>query len=224
MSWNGSIPILGIACLMVAGCASPKANGSGNGTTSQSNQASAPVRKAAEVVLPYPEGYCDDLPAETSTTDKPDDTRIVQTTVRDKDGTLILHGLTEHFWKNNAKKLVVHFRCGLKHGPKNAFFPDGEPWNEGAYINGQGHGIWREWHTNGIMSQEFTLDHGAWNGVQTGWHPTGEKRLQVQWVNGDRQGIMRVWDEEGTLRRIIEFVDGEIQPAPLALFSVIDAE
>jgi antitoxin component YwqK of YwqJK toxin-antitoxin module len=216
------MPLLGIACLIMTGCASPGATGSGKDAQSKQSQANAVIPDYD--YMPYPEGYCDNLPTETNSEITPEGMKVEQESAIEEDGTLIAHGLTRHYWENGQVKLEMYHRCGLKHSTKKAYFPDGEPWNEGAYINGKGTGIWREWHVNGFMAQEFTLVDGAWHGLQTGWHQTGKKRLQVAWVAGNRQGIMKIWDEEGTLRRLVDFVDGEVQPSPLALFSVIDTE
>lgn len=137
-----------------------------------------------------------------------------QQTVKDEDGREIAHGLTAEFYEDGQKKLEVHFDCGVKHGPRITWHPNGQIWSQGEHIHGKDHGTWTVWNEDGTKAQEFTVKDGVWDGPFNQWHANGKKKLEVEYVNGMRQGMLTAWDEDGRVITRVEHVDGKPQPTP----------
>jgi len=123
----------------------------------------------------------------------------------DEEGEWILHGKTQTFWENGAKKLEMNYVNGIPHGPKLAWFPDGRPHSSGEYVDGKEHGTWIGYYADGKKQAEWQMNHGAFDGLETRWYPTGLKSMQGKWVKGRQVGYFTFWDEDGNVVRETDY-------------------
>jgi antitoxin component YwqK of YwqJK toxin-antitoxin module len=78
----------------------------------------------------------------------------------------------------------------IRHGPFQAFHPNGQLASEGAYEDGFENGPWKDYHANGRPSAE-------------GGYRAGKKH-----------GLWRYWDEDGRPEPNEEYVDGILESVP----------
>lgn len=79
---------------------------------------------------------------------------------------------------------------------------------EGVYVNGEKHGIWKEYydHTGELMIEE-EYNHGVSHGIYRCFHPNGKIWSEGRFENGRREGYFRVYDEKGNHLRTLQFVN-----------------
>ena len=220
--------VLGVSCL--SACSTGSRNQRANivrpgqdTSTATSKAAWVSVADGSEAVVTADEAtrqptVCDDKIIERVEERWPDGTlKLLQEVVIADDGTHISHGLETRFWENGNKKYEMGYDCGVKEGPRVAWFDDGQPWSTGEFINGKEHGLWSVWYTDGQRAQEFTMVHGAWHGTQTVWYPNGREKMIADWVDGQKQGPLRMWDSEGNLVVHSDYADNAAQPTPAPL-------
>ena len=70
--------------------------------------------------------------------------------------------------------------------------PDGTPINHGLFV---------EWHNDGVKAYEATYVRGKLHGVETQWHRNGQKYVEQHYVHGQRHGPRYVWDDQGRKRK-----------------------
>lgn len=100
-------------------------------------------------------------------------------------------------------------RYGKRHGPYRK-------WHrykdiiiaEGAYLDGEKHGLWRTWYDNGRLASEGWYRKGKRHGTWREWHqfPKDEKWMprdddqlgfQAEYADGEIQGIPKRWNIQG---------------------------
>lgn len=130
----------------------------------------------------------------------------------DSDKNLVLHGHLTNYWPNGQKKSEENYLHGLRQGPRQAWYQDGQLWSYGEYVDDKSNGTWTTWFPNGRKAQEITFVNGAWDGPYAEWHENGQKKVVREFVNGVLQGTVTIWDEDGNVVNEIEYKDGEPQP------------
>lgn len=123
----------------------------------------------------------------------------------DEDGEWILHGKVQHFWENGAKKLEMFYREGLPHGSKTVWYPDGQVYHTGQYIEGREHGVWLTYFPSGAKQSELNLNLGAFDGPEIRWHENGNKAMYGVWNKGKQTGFFTFWSEDGKINREVDY-------------------
>jgi hypothetical protein len=134
----------------------------------------------------------------------------------DEDGEWILHGKVEHFWEDGSRKLEMFYREGLPHGPKTVWYPDGQVYHTGQYIDGREHGVWLTYFPSGAKQSELNLNLGAFDGAEIRWHENGNKAMYGQWVKGKQAGFFTFWSEDGKISREVDYGPPPEAAAPKA--------
>ena len=211
---------LRVACLtltvaiLMTGCKGP---GQKQKTTGADSSSDTAAQEAVTPLVAYeaPDASeCEGRPVETITEFYADGTKAkTKEVVKLDDGTTVAHGTTMFFYPEiETKKTQIEFVCGVRHGPKHAWYGDGSKWQEGAYYNGKDHGTWTVWDIEGNKVQQYTVIHGAWTGMYTEWWDNGQKKREVEFINGLKQGAEIHWDSFGNEVRRIEYIDSAPQP------------
>lgn len=123
----------------------------------------------------------------------------------DDDGEWILDGKVEDFWENGSPKLEMFYKDGLPHGPKTAWFPNGQVYHKGQFVNGREDGVWVTYFADGSKQAELHLNNGAIDGEEIRWHQNGKKAMYGRWVKGKQVGYFTFWDEEGKILRETDY-------------------
>ncbi len=123
----------------------------------------------------------------------------------DDEGEWILHGLVEHFWEAGEKKLAIYYKDGVPHGSKKAWYPNGQVYTNGAFVDGREDGVWTTFYLDGRKEAEWGMKLGAWDGPETRWHPNGQKAMHGVWVAGRQTGFFTKYDEEGKIIGEIDY-------------------
>lgn len=68
---------------------------------------------------------------------------------------------------------------------------------QGEYIEGQKHGVWRAWYSNGNVKEEITWRQGSRDGPATLFFETGEVKARGQYYGGFAQGAWAAYYPNG---------------------------
>jgi len=63
----------------------------------------------------------------------------------------------------------------------------------------RGDGVYRAWHANGTLAEEYTRVEGQIVGARREWHDNGALAKEISYVNGKKHGIVRQWNRDGKL-------------------------
>lgn len=130
----------------------------------------------------------------------------------DAEGVFTRHGELARWYENGKKKMELHYRHGVMHGPRLTWYDTGQIWARGAYTHGAADGVWTAWFPSGFRHREWHMRENVWDGPYMEYHENGEKRYEVEYVLGKKQGTAIWWSEVGTELRSIEYVDDVSQP------------
>jgi antitoxin component YwqK of YwqJK toxin-antitoxin module len=85
------------------------------------------------------------------------------------------------------------------------YYQDGAKYIEGDYKNGERHGKWTAWHSNGNVWSIGHYKKGVEVGLKTVYHENGEKYYEGK-VDGERRiGKWTFWDNEGKEIKTINY-------------------
>jgi hypothetical protein len=77
-------------------------------------------------------------------------------------------------------------------------YPNGVLKEEIHYADQKEHGPWRLWHTNGMLAEEYWMDHGIYRDcVARSWHDNGMLKSEVSWIGEKQSGRNLVLDRDG---------------------------
>ena len=121
---------------------------------------------------------------------------------------------------NSDKKSTVGFsregeitykgdlKNGQPHGLWTTYFSDGKPRWEGYKREGVNHGPFTMWYENGRKRIEGSYENGLKHGRSIAWHQNGVKWQQKSYHLGNPVGKWKTWDKKGILTS--EVSHGEI--------------
>ena len=90
------------------------------------------------------------------------------------------------------------------------FFPSGQKFVEGNYLQGEQHGTWTYWYENGQLCREVTYDHGVPNGSWEVFRPDGSLLAERTFNAGRRHGKWVEYAADGEqTRRVTNYLDGK---------------
>lgn len=94
-----------------------------------------------------------------------------------------------------------------KHGPWARWFPDGNPYLSGEFLDGREHGMVYSWFPNGQLRGVGQFEFGEKTGKWIRWDDVGRKRMEWYYRNNLRNGPYTEWDEQGEISKAGEYVD-----------------
>lgn len=68
-----------------------------------------------------------------------------------------------------------------------------------SYRSGLEHGIWEDWHLNGMCHERSFHVNNEVHGESCIWHSNGQLHYRWHWHHGKRHGLVESWDDEGHL-------------------------
>lgn len=89
-----------------------------------------------------------------------------------------------------------------------ATYANGRPSREMTYLNGEAHGIFREFHPNGQLMEESTYESGDRTGPDHEFHADGTPLATTHWANGEQHGEQLAYWPNGQVRERINYVHG----------------
>jgi antitoxin component YwqK of YwqJK toxin-antitoxin module len=114
------------------------------------------------------------------------------------------HGAQQQWYKGGQISWQGAFVDGELHGILTIWHNNGQKAKLSHWIRGKSHGTSEFWYKDGQREQEETLIDGQLNGIQRKWWPNGKMREETECVRGDNHGKYARWNEEGT-----KICDGE---------------
>ena len=75
--------------------------------------------------------------------------------------------------------------------------------------NGDKHGLYQEWYSNGQLCMECAYVDGKRNGCYQAWHSNGQLREQCNYVDDMRDRSYQEWHNNGQLSEEMSLVDEE---------------
>ncbi len=100
------------------------------------------------------------------------------------------------------------FVDGQKHGLWKEWFPDGTQYSEGTYKEGKEEGTWRWWYETGKLQSVVEYRNGEQHGEEIVYYRNGQMRKRSYYAFGKRQGLMSEWDDKGVLKNEVEYQAG----------------
>ncbi len=85
------------------------------------------------------------------------------------------------------------------------FFYNGEKDAEGALVNHERNGLWKQWYENGTLWIEESYSDGVKNGDFTVYYPNGEKNYSGSYDLGVPTGEWKFWNEEGEILKEVKY-------------------
>lgn len=100
---------------------------------------------------------------------------------------------------------------GERQGPfVNVYTPTKTLDKRGSYHNGQLHGDWSRWYSNGTLREQGTYEEGRQSGYWTSFHENGEKASVGEYgQEGHKRGAWSTWNAEGKLLEEGEYKDNK---------------
>ena len=69
--------------------------------------------------------------------------------------------------------------------------------------------LYKEWHSNGVLSKKCNYINGILEGEFTEWYKNGKLKTQASYNNAEKEGLFKEWHENGRLRTQTSYVNGE---------------
>ena len=150
-------------------------------------------------------------------------------------GEPVRDGLCTMTYDDGRTMATRFFKEGRLHGPVKAWYQDGTPWLEGAYvmdiptgkwrtwtrsgnllwsagyINGERQGAWDEWFPDGQPKSKSRFRKGKPEGGYQEWYPTGKTRLRGSYSEGRRQGQEDAWYPDGSRLYCARYAAGKLE-------------
>ena len=69
--------------------------------------------------------------------------------------------------------------------------------------------LYKEWHSNGVLSKKCNFINGLLEGEFTEWYKNGKLKTQASYTNAEKEGLYKEWYENGRLSTQTSYVNGE---------------
>lgn len=116
-----------------------------------------------------------------------------------------------YFW---FKSQELHFSQGnasgyLLNGSFTAYFHSGQLKTKGNFKSGLQHGVWEEWHENGLLKSRFHFEEGVLTGAFVCFDSTGNLQSSGSYKAGDYHGDVVINGEEKKFKNGNELAEKE---------------
>ncbi|MFO8055522.1 MAG: hypothetical protein R6U19_10225 [Bacteroidales bacterium] len=97
---------------------------------------------------------------------------------------------------------------GRKQGPWKTFYPDGSLKTSGVYLEGEKHGVFREYDKKGNLLNIEKYDKGkketrdksvAEYEIKRNYYSSGQVKTEAAFLDGEMDGVRREYDKEGNI-------------------------
>lgn len=117
----------------------------------------------------------------------------------DTSGTsLVINGKGKHieyFEGTNKKKEVCEYADSIPSGNFTAWYRNSKIKEEGKYLDGKPHGIWKFFHSNGKPNKKATYNNGELDGEFTQYFSNGKTEASGNYVKGKKHGYWVMFRE-----------------------------
>lgn len=96
--------------------------------------------------------------------------------------------------------MVSAFSEGLQHGVTRLWYARGKLQEYRVYLHGRKHGPQQAWWPNGHKKFEFTAVSDAYEGELKEWDIAGQLFHLAHFVNGQEAGVQQLWYDNGKIR------------------------
>ena len=117
-----------------------------------------------------------------------------------------------YFYANGQKEMQGSYLEGEMHGTWQFWMSDGsQSWTD-EYENGEGpvNGMFVDHHKNGQKWREGNRKSGNQEGVWTYWHDNGQKSNEGAYKSGKAEGVWTFWKKDGTVEKTQSYIDGKV--------------
>lgn len=128
----------------------------------------------------------------------------------------------------------IRYEYGVANGPARWYYPNGDVFVEGEYLEDQRHGTWKWYHTNGKLRTVYTYMQGNLQGTTRRFHENGELdnidffvgnesdtletdfteagtvQTRSPYQGGIRHGLAEYYSEDGKLQMVRRYYHGRI--------------
>jgi antitoxin component YwqK of YwqJK toxin-antitoxin module len=117
-------------------------------------------------------------------------------------------------WYDEEKTKKHRFYCynieGERHGLAKEWYDDGTPKYEDNYKDGKYHGVSKGWYENGIPKYEWNYKDGKYHGVYKVWRNDGTPKSERNYKDGKKHGVSKGWYEDITPEYEMNYKDGKV--------------
>tara|TARA_R100000808_G_scaffold8850_1_gene24746 strand:+ start:55 stop:615 length:561 start_codon:yes stop_codon:yes gene_type:complete len=100
---------------------------------------------------------------------------------------------------SSTVQMSTTLKDGLRHGPLEAYYENGQLMARGSYSNGEPDGPWERYHENGQLLGRSSYSNGEWDGPYEQYYENGQLSSRGSYSNGERDGPYEDYDENGQL-------------------------
>ncbi len=105
------------------------------------------------------------------------------------------------FHPNGKPKIHKKFDQGILNGESWCYYDDGKPWSLNTYVNGEYHGIYKNWYPNGQLRQQGYYEKDLETGEWLKFYENGAIDTRGEFREGKQYGIWLSYNMEGKLMR-----------------------
>ena len=128
--------------------------------------------------------------------------------------------LADYFVQNDIPEgdVTYYNQAGVAFGPTSklhngsgdfkSWWHNGNPKEEGRYLNGKKDGLWRTWYDTGSIEKETNYSNGKRDGVEKIWFSNGVLSSEANYSKGARHGTVAAYYTDGHVSFKYNFVSG----------------
>ena len=102
-----------------------------------------------------------------------------------------------------------YYKKGRLHGSSKSYFPNGNVFWKGSYINGRVEGLVIEYHSNGKIHRTVNYVNGNKHGKYFSYFPSGENEIKGEYYHGMRVGEWIFSNSQQNVVENITYSDGK---------------
>ena len=110
---------------------------------------------------------------------------------------------------SSTVQMSTTLKDGLRHGPGEGYYENGQLGQKGSYSNGERDGPWEFYYENGQLEQKGSYSNGEWDGPWEFYYENGQLERKGSYSNGELDGPLEAYDENGQLMGSGTFSNGE---------------
>jgi antitoxin component YwqK of YwqJK toxin-antitoxin module len=100
----------------------------------------------------------------------------------------------------------------INDGKFTEYYPDGQKYAEGNFVNGVHDGAWTLWHPKGQICKTVTFKMGRAEGTWDVFRPDGSMQAKRTYKNNKRDGLWTMYHDDGKTPHIeATYVDGVVE-------------
>lgn len=114
------------------------------------------------------------------------------------------------YYANGKPSIKTGLKNGLYNGRYNTWYPNGDIFREGTFVNDDEEGLYRIYYPGNILKEEINFHDGYRNGAYTCYYPIGKIRKRGNYILDMEHGEWAIYDQSGKQTATYYYDEGDI--------------